>query len=59
MSKRLSTVEQVDDANGKGIEHPKHTSEKRVNNLILIHLEIKDPLVTKQGVWDYRLKCLN
>ncbi|XP_064630793.1 BTB/POZ domain-containing protein 16-like [Lineus longissimus] len=33
-----------------GLNHPKHISEKRLNNMTVIELEIDDPLITKNAL---------
>ena len=47
---RLSMVEGGEEDEGpKKLDHPAHTSEKRVNSVTIIKLDVKDPLLTKIG----------
>ena len=45
MSQRLC-MDDVDDTEGCDIDHPKHVSEQRVNNMTVIELDLVDPLIT-------------
>jgi len=54
ISNRLSTVEGVEAPEKplkepKKMDHPAHTSEKRLNNVTVIHMDIHDPAITKTG----------
>lgn len=42
-------MQDVDDTEGTGVDHPKHISEQRVNTVTTITLEIDDPLITPHG----------
>lgn len=48
---RLSLVEDPEEEEIKGVNHPAHVSEKRVNSVTVIKLDCKDPLLTKTGNW--------
>ncbi|XP_061180078.1 BTB/POZ domain-containing protein 16-like isoform X2 [Saccostrea echinata] len=50
MSNRLSLVEDPEEDEVKGVNHPAHVSEKRVNNVTIIKLDCKDPLITKTAM---------
>ena len=51
MSNRLSVEEDViqTEDEKKGLDHPSFTSEERVNNVICIKMDIRDPDITKTG----------
>ncbi|XP_071168891.1 BTB/POZ domain-containing protein 16-like isoform X3 [Mytilus edulis] len=49
ISNRLSMVE-GDDEGPKKLDHPAHTSEKRISSVTMIKLDIKDPLITKTAM---------
>lgn len=38
-----------DEEGPKKLDHPAHTSEKRISSVTMIKLDIKDPLITKTG----------
>ncbi|XP_048745848.2 BTB/POZ domain-containing protein 16-like isoform X3 [Ostrea edulis] len=48
MSNRLSLMEEEEEV--KGVDHPAHVSEKRVNSVTLIKLECRDPLLTRTAM---------
>ncbi|KAK3095401.1 hypothetical protein FSP39_014207 [Pinctada imbricata] len=50
MSNRLSLVNNPEEEESKGVDHPAHISEKRVNNVTTIKLECRDPLITKSAL---------
>lgn len=50
MSNRLSLVEDPEEEEIKGVNHPAHVSEKRVNSVTVIKLDCKDPLLTKTAM---------
>ncbi|XP_063435144.1 BTB/POZ domain-containing protein 16-like isoform X2 [Mytilus trossulus] len=49
ISNRLSMVE-GDEEGPKKLDHPAHTSEKRISSVTMIKLDIKDPLITKTAM---------
>lgn len=50
MSNRLSLVEDPEEEEIKGVDHPAHVSEKRVNSVTVIKLDCRDPLLTKTAM---------
>lgn len=50
MSNRLSLVEDREEEEIKGVDHPAHVSEKRVNSVTVIKLDCRDPLLTKTAM---------
>ena len=42
-------VEDPQEEEVKGVDHPAHVSEKRVNSVSIIKLDCHDPLLTKTG----------
>ncbi|XP_078311222.1 BTB/POZ domain-containing protein 16-like isoform X6 [Crassostrea virginica] len=50
ISNRLSMVEDPQEEEVKGVDHPAHVSEKRVNSVSIIKLDCHDPLLTKTAM---------
>ncbi|XP_069139506.1 BTB/POZ domain-containing protein 16-like isoform X2 [Argopecten irradians] len=53
ISHRLSMVdgeEIQEEEEAKGVDHPAHISQKRSNNVTIIKLDIRDPLVSKRAM---------
>ncbi|OWF40204.1 BTB/POZ domain-containing protein 16-like isoform X4 [Mizuhopecten yessoensis] len=53
ISNRLSMVdgeEKQEEEEAKGVDHPAHISQKRFNNVTIIKLDIRDPLVSKRAM---------